>query len=80
VILADEGGLGKTIEAGLVLAQRWSERRRRMLLIVPATLRKQWQLELSEKRIARSAWARDIGLAIGLPVPKTCRASSPSTV
>lgn len=48
-ILADEVGLGKTIEAGLVLAQRWAERRRRLLLIVPATLRRQWQEELSEK-------------------------------
>lgn len=45
-ILADEVGLGKTIEAGIVIAQRWAERRRRILLIVPATLRKQWQQEL----------------------------------
>jgi adenine-specific DNA-methyltransferase len=49
VLLADEVGLGKTIEAGLVLAQRWAERRRRLLLIVPATLRKQWQQELADK-------------------------------
>jgi adenine-specific DNA-methyltransferase len=42
-------GLGKTIEAGIVLAQRWAERKRRILLIVPATLRKQWQQELEEK-------------------------------
>jgi adenine-specific DNA-methyltransferase len=49
VILADEVGLGKTIEAGIVIAQRWAERRRRILLIVPATLRKQWQQELAEK-------------------------------
>src|SRR5688500_10701383 len=48
-ILADEVGLGKTIEAGIVLAQRWAERRRRVLLIVPAILRKQWQQELREK-------------------------------
>jgi len=48
-ILADEVGLGKTIEAGIVLAQRWAERKRRILLILPATLRKQWQLELEEK-------------------------------
>jgi SNF2 family DNA or RNA helicase len=33
-LLADEVGLGKTIEAGLVIAQRWAERRRRILLIV----------------------------------------------
>jgi adenine-specific DNA-methyltransferase len=49
VLLADEVGLGKTIEAALVLAQRWAERRRRILLIVPATLRKQWQAELDDK-------------------------------
>lgn len=49
VLLADEVGLGKTIEAGLVLSQTWAERRRRLLVIVPATLRKQWQQELQEK-------------------------------
>ncbi|MBN2340735.1 MAG: DEAD/DEAH box helicase family protein [Deltaproteobacteria bacterium] len=48
-ILADEVGLGKTIEAGLILTQRWAERKRRILLVVPATLRKQWQQELEEK-------------------------------
>lgn len=37
VILADEVGLGKTVEASLVIAQRWAERRRRILLIVPAS-------------------------------------------
>lgn len=49
VLLADEVGLGKTIEAALVLSQRWWERRRRLLLIVPASLRKQWAQELWEK-------------------------------
>jgi adenine-specific DNA-methyltransferase len=49
VLLADEVGLGKTIEAGLVLAQYLAERRRRILVIVPATLRKQWAQELQEK-------------------------------
>jgi len=48
-ILADEVGLGKTIEAGIVLSQRWAERRRKILLILPATLRKQWQQEMQEK-------------------------------
>jgi len=48
-LLADEVGLGKTIEAGLVLSQRWAERKRRMLVITPANLRKQWHQELSEK-------------------------------
>ena len=49
VILADEVGLGKTIEAGLVIAQRWAERRRHILIVVPANLRKQWHQELLEK-------------------------------
>jgi SNF2 family DNA or RNA helicase len=49
VLLADEVGLGKTIEAGLVLCQCWAERRRRLLVICPASLRKQWEQELSEK-------------------------------
>src|ERR1700731_4798580 len=48
-LLADEVGLGKTIEASLVIAQRWAERRRRILLIVPASLRKQWSQELADK-------------------------------
>lgn len=48
-ILADEVGLGKTIEAGLVLAQFWAERRQRILLIMPAALRVQWKTELEEK-------------------------------
>jgi ERCC4-related helicase len=49
VILADEVGLGKTIEAGLVISQRWAERRRKILIIVPANLRKQWHQELQDK-------------------------------
>ncbi len=49
VILADEVGLGKTIEAGIVLCQFWAERKRRLLIICPASLRKQWALELQEK-------------------------------
>lgn len=48
-LLADEVGLGKTIEAGLILAQFWAERKRHILLIVPAALRTQWRAELSEK-------------------------------
>jgi SNF2 family DNA or RNA helicase len=49
VLLADEVGLGKTIEAGIVLCQFWAERKRRLIVICPASLRKQWALELSEK-------------------------------
>jgi len=47
--LADEVGLGKTIEAGLVLSQKWAERKQKILLILPANLRKQWNAELQEK-------------------------------
>lgn len=49
VLLADEVGLGKTIEAGLVISQRWAERRRKILIVVPANLRKQWHQELQDK-------------------------------
>src|SRR5213076_3148474 len=48
-ILADEVGLGKTIEAGLIISQLWAERARRILIIVPTTLRNQWAQELWEK-------------------------------
>jgi SNF2 family DNA or RNA helicase len=48
-LLADEVGLGKTIEAGLVLSQKWAERRRRVLVITPSNLRKQWHQEMQEK-------------------------------
>ena len=49
VILADEVWLWKTIEAWLVICQLWSEYKRKILLIVPASLRKQWSAELEEK-------------------------------
>jgi len=48
-ILADEVGLGKTIEAGLILSQLWAEKKRRILIVVPASLREQWSRELKEK-------------------------------
>lgn len=48
-ILADEVGLGKTIEAGIVISQKWAERQRKILIIVPANLRKQWNEELLDK-------------------------------
>lgn len=48
-LLADEVGLGKTIEAGLIISQLWAERRRRVLCIMPAALRQQWERELAEK-------------------------------
>src|SRR6478672_2719803 len=48
-ILADEVGLGKTIEAGLVISQKWAERKRKILIITPSNLRKQWSQELIDK-------------------------------
>lgn len=54
VILADEVGLGKTIEAGIVIAQKWAERKRAILVICPANLRKQWSQELADKFFLKS--------------------------
>jgi superfamily II DNA or RNA helicase len=74
VLLADEVGLGKTIEAGLVIAQRWAEGRRRLLVVVPAMLRKQWQAELQDKFslpgqvVDSAAWAVPERLAAGQAV------------
>lgn len=48
-ILADEVGLGKTIEAGLVISQNWAENKKKILIIVPSSLRKQWNSELLDK-------------------------------
>jgi superfamily II DNA or RNA helicase len=73
VLLADEVGLGKTIEAGLILCQSWAERRRKLLVICPASLRKQWAMELTEKfnlpNIILDAVAYRERLASGHPNP-----------
>lgn len=47
--MADEVGLGKTIEAGIIISQLWAERKRKILIVVPSTLRKQWAQELADK-------------------------------
>ena len=49
VILGDEVGLGKTIEAGLVFAQKMAEGKNKVLLIIPANARIQWKTEMLEK-------------------------------
>lgn len=48
-ILADEVGLGKTIEAGLIINELWAEGRQHILILVPASLRTQWQDELRNR-------------------------------
>jgi ERCC4-related helicase len=50
LLIADEVGLGKTIQAGMLLRQMWLTRRaRRILVLTPAAVMRQWQLELREK-------------------------------
>lgn len=50
LLIADEVGLGKTIEAGLVLRQAWlSGRAKRILILAPKAVMRQWQIELREK-------------------------------
>jgi len=50
LLLADDVGLGKTIEAGLVLTELLIRRRvRRVLILCPASLRRQWQQEMRDK-------------------------------
>ena len=48
-ILADEVGLGKTIEAGIIIHQHWQQGKRKILIVVPASLIEQWNKELREK-------------------------------
>ena len=48
-ILADEVGLGKTVEAGIALAQLAAEGKARAVIMVPASLRAQWRDELRSK-------------------------------
>jgi ERCC4-related helicase len=77
VLLADEVGLGKTIEAALVLCQYWAERRRRLVIVCPASLRKQWSQELADKfalpsTIIDSAAIRKTGLTTGRALEQLC--------
>jgi len=49
-LIADEVGLGKTIQAGMLLRQAWlSGRARRILVMAPKAVLAQWQIELREK-------------------------------
>jgi SNF2 family DNA or RNA helicase len=50
LLIADDVGLGKTIEAGLILTELLLRRRiQRVLILTPASLRSQWRDEMSEK-------------------------------
>ena len=50
LLIADEVGLGKTIQAGLLLRQAWlAGRAKRILILAPKAVLKQWQIELREK-------------------------------
>ena len=50
LLIADDVGLGKTVEAGLILAELLLRRRiRRVLVLTPASLRRQWREELWDK-------------------------------
>ena len=76
-MLADEVGLGKTIEAGLVLSQLVAEGRTRILILAPATLRSQWQAEMREKFdldtvVVDGRSVRATGNVFDQPVPVIC--------
>ncbi|MBX5482883.1 MAG: DEAD/DEAH box helicase [Myxococcaceae bacterium] len=76
-MLADEVGLGKTIEAGIVIAQLVAEGKNRVLICAPATLRAQWQTELKEKFdldaiIVDGRSVRATGNVFDRPVPVIC--------
>lgn len=49
VLLADEVGLGKTIEAGIIISQLWHEGKKNILVVAPASLLRQWDSELEDK-------------------------------
>ncbi|EKN5918714.1 TPA: SNF2-related protein [Yersinia enterocolitica] len=78
VVLADEVGLGKTIEAGLVLSQYWAERKRKILIICPASLRRQWVEELTEKFnlsaqvLDAKTWRMSVSLGQSNPLASKC--------
>jgi hypothetical protein len=74
VLLADEVGLGKTIEAGLVLCQCWAERKRRLLVICPASLRKQWGRRITPQAERPSLLRRLLAKARGAVVAVKTRA------
>lgn len=76
-MLADEVGLGKTIEAGMVIAQLMAEGKTRILILAPAVLRAQWNSELREKFDLESVMVdgrtvRATGNCFDQPFPVIC--------
>ncbi|HLM47899.1 MAG TPA: DEAD/DEAH box helicase, partial [Myxococcaceae bacterium] len=76
-MLADEVGLGKTIEAGLTIGQLMAEGKTRILILAPATLRAQWNSELREKFDLESVMVdgrtvRATGNCFDQPFPVIC--------
>lgn len=76
-MLADEVGLGKTIEAGMVVAQLMAEGKTRILILAPAVLRAQWNSELREKFDLESVMVdgrtvRATGNCFDQPFPVIC--------
>ncbi|WP_395822723.1 SNF2-related protein [Archangium minus] len=76
-MLADEVGLGKTIEAGMVIAQLVAEGKTRILILAPAVLRAQWNSELREKFDIESVMVdgrtvRATGNCFDQPFPVIC--------
>src|SRR5690606_3157117 len=71
LLIADEVGLGKTIQAGMLIRQMWlSGRARRVLILAPAAVMGQWQIELREK--FNLNWpVYDGGRLAWLPTPGT---------
>ncbi len=50
LLIADEVGLGKTIQAGMLIRQAWlAGRAKRVLILAPKAVLRQWQIELREK-------------------------------
>ena len=68
-ILADEVGLGKTIEAGLVLSQKWAENKRKILIITPASLPEKLKLQRKARQLESKrdgAWREFDGESQGI--------------